>query len=613
MSRVVLGIAGALSAGFLLAVQASRGPAPAPESGPVLLAAPALDAPRRPAGPNLAQARGWCESLRALDGLRQAGHLTLRELDLRFQGTRRPVARQNLIFHVALSLPWEEACPWLERVAAGSDPDDAEDALCALAFSGEPAALAEFEAAPAESRAFPLVDRHEDHELRGRLGERAILRSYRALEVADRAPYFKMTAHLVRVRWQAHPRATHDGAQAAYGREGSREAPSRLRSRLWRAWLGRWPRHPGGDDVALRIARDLLARQRALPAARWFSRATLLPDQDVTLGALAGLLGLAEVALSEAQLDELIEWARAERSNHGLLRYVRLRRRVAREGVAAVCSWLEAESERAPDTLIARAWRARWAEPEPRGLTSGVAPLTTADPLRRLEGARISARQSQAAQEREVPRTVESWWSFGNWGQWSERGRLDPWPEAVDLDPQGLARQLRCWATLAELERRERSLAGSDPAGAADLRYKRAALLFHERRVFYPLYGGCLRSRTLPLAAEAALPSAEWSARLAELERDTRSVRHALHIFEGLAEVEWPGRDRALFSAGLACRRLLHREDWREPGEREEVIRVLVAHFERLTRELPESPLVKDARRAAAWWRRAHAYAFSSR
>ena len=615
MSRVALGIAGALGASFLLALQAGRGArepgAPALAQGPLLLAAEAPRAgPRRAAGPDLAAARGWSESLRALDHLRQVGHLTLRELDLRFRRNRRPVVRQNLIFHVALSLPWEEARPWLERVAAGEDPDDAEDAFVALACSGEPAALAEFEAAGAAEQAFPLVDSHDEHEQRGRLGERSLLRSYRALEVIDRAPYFKMIPHLVRVRWRAHPRTTQDGAQPTYVREDLCEAPPRLRRRLWRAWLQRWPRHPGGDDVALRVARDLAARQRALPAAQWYSRASLLPDQDVTQGALAGLLGLAEVGLSEGQLDELIEWARAERSNHGLLRYVRLRRRATREGVAAVCSWLAAESARAPESLIARAWRARWAEPAPRGLASGVAPLTTADPLRQVRGARISAEPSRAVAARAVQRTVSSWWRFGSWGQGSELGRLDPWPEAVDLDPRGLARQLRCWATLAELERRERR--AQEPAAAADLRYKRAALLFHEPRVFYPLYGGCLRARTLPLAGRA-LPRVEWRARLAELERDTRSVRYALHLFESLAEVEWVGRDQALFSAGLACRRLLHRENWSEAGEREEVIRALVANFERLQRELPASPLVKDARRAAAWWRRAHAYAFEAR
>ncbi|MGE0707878.1 MAG: hypothetical protein AB7N76_12785 [Planctomycetota bacterium] len=552
--------------------------------------------------PPLHAARGWAASLEAAYKLLlpiEDPAQRLKLLTARLAGADEPVVRQNLIFQVSLGIPWELARPWLLALWQDpqGEPGDRRDAELALAMSGELDALEAVEGRAAPSGPEPwLADTVQDHERLCLAGARERLRAYRALEVVDRAPYFKMTAIHAHVRWYPHPRAAAGPARGRTERDEVALPPPTLRHRLHLAWLARFPHHPGADDVALRVARQLSARGEHLAAARWFSRASLLPDQDVTHHALAGLLGAAELLLDEDQLATLIAEARASGQNFELLRYVRVRRLAARQGPAAGCAAAEEVAREDPDSLLARAWRARWAEPAPRGLESGVAPLTTADPLLRVEGDRIAAEAPREARERGVPQRIGAWeWA----GQTGVLGRCDPWPEAVCFAPRELAAQLRTWSTLAELEARERA-AGGDP----DLVYKRAAVLFHEPMAFVPAYARGTRGVwSMPFRDSGTHGYAE-----ARFECETRAHFLAASLFERLADrcPDYPGRDQALFSAGLAWKRLLTREAWVTYEDRLAAIRSLVRVFERVVAEHPQSPLSDDAARAAGWWRRAH-------
>src|SRR5262245_229631 len=94
----------------------------------------------------LRRSRGWTAFLEVSGSMAGTGTAALRRerTDRVLTGLEDPVVRQNAIFLVALTWPWEEARPWLEDLRARGDPGDAEDALVALAFSGEPAALEAF-------------------------------------------------------------------------------------------------------------------------------------------------------------------------------------------------------------------------------------------------------------------------------------------------------------------------------------------------------------------------------------------------------------------------------------------------------------------------------------
>lgn len=562
-------------------------------------AAPRLD---------LAEATGWVASLQALDRLAGSARspatcdqpptppdnpaALLAALEAALARARAPVARQNIIFHAALCLSPAQSAPWLRALAAGPDAEDAEDALVALAFAGDDASAAAFErlaAAPAPVQANVLVDTIEDHEaLAARRGAdaRALLRAYRAYEVLARACYFRLTPYLIRLRWVP----------------GCPIPPARQVA-LLDAWLRRWPGHPGSDDVALRIARLEAARGDELSAARWLARSAALPDQDVTGAALGGLAARADVLLDEADLERLA----VDRTlpNRGLVQYARVRRLALRSPALALTELSRGD----PDDPLAVAWRTRWTSPVPRGLDSGLRPLPADDPLRRVEAL---APPPPARTPPEPRDPIEE--------------RLRPSLERLLLEPAPLARQARLWATLATLEERART---APPDEAADLRYKLAAVVFHQPDAYFPAYLVVNHFWSLEwLSRGAALggPGDERQARaLWAFLREAHGWLRATEAFHALAEHPWPGRDRARFSEALAWHRLIDAPPrqvlaWSLVGHgdrpprldagrvggvrREDAMRATLEAFETCAREDPTSPLADDAARAAAYWRR---------
>lgn len=534
----------------------------------------------------LAQARGWISALRALARLGpRSPEQRLAEVVAAFERAADPVARQNLVALSALVGPPGLATPWLRGLWRAGAAADAEDALCALAFLGDPEAGAAFEAlarSPAPVEARRLVDRWSDHEALGEAGERELLRSYRCLELLDGDPYFEFTPYAVRLEWTARPCLD----------------PERRRALLL-AWLARWPGHPGSDDVALRLSRLHEARGERVQAAIWAARAAALPDQDVTPQATRALARLVEVALEPGELAALAAALGPGDPGRGLVRYAQARRVAGRDGLEAALHLVARLAEADPDDPLSAAWHLRWSSPPPRGLDGGLVPLPRDDPLRRVIGSAPTPTARATLLDR-----PSRWDDRAS----EEEARLRPGPEAVRLDVARVAAQLRAWETLRELERRAAAATGD---ARAELLYKQAAVWFHDPRVLFPAYGA--RDQSFPWSVASGVDDA----RRARFDAESHALLRALALF-GRLEAEhpgWAGLDRVLFSEGLAWRRLVDDRPWlATAGAGEErqrdAIRAAARCFEACAVRFPRSPLADDAARAAAWWRSAHRDAF---
>ena len=543
----------------------------------------------RPADPStpkqLAKVLPWWRSIRTMAGLKaaQKPKTLAKGLKEALLLAENPVARQNIIFLAVLTLPLEEARPWLAEVAAQGDDDDREDVTCALAFSGDTVAREEFRrlaTVPADADVHKLRDLpcdivHIANE--GTVDARRILRSYHCIEVLDRDPYFDET--LVYHPWLPHP-APSDGL--------SRE--------LLEAWLRRYPGHPGGDDMAWRLGRIHTRQGKHLMAARWYSRAATLPDKDVTTGSILRLLATAELMLSPAQLDLLAHEKGLDTPNRRLVRYVWIRKVAAREGFVQALRLSEAFARNDPDSPLGRAWRNRIAAKPAKGLDSGVAPLPADDPLRRR----------LAAEKVRVPGATSRLGTGYDDLEYFGGPRLQPKLEPFVLDSEILAAQLRVWETLAELELRTVRARGS---ARGDLLYKQAAIFYHDSRVLFPAYGRQSVSFgwLFGLLGEDVGRKALVRVRRRFME-DSYSMSRALELFR---RIEWeapayPRMDKVLFSQGMAHKKLLDYAPmrWIRDDEKDVLVRAVIDSFERCARRYPSSPLARSAKLAAAWWRR---------
>lgn len=531
----------------------------------------------------LARTRGWLASVLAFHGLPALPAPEARaRLVALLAAAREPVIRQNLIFHLALGV--RDGLVGLEAEALELDADDLEDLEVARAFAGEPAAVASFVATarvPSAAAVHRLMDRHDDMEALGEAGgagARAVLRSYHAIEVLDREPYFDMLAVRIPIAWKSVAEPT----------------PEPLRSRLEEAWLARWPGHPGADDVALRLARTHLAAGRHLEAARWYGRSATLPDQDVTRRAVGGMVALAELYLDREDLLGLAEEEGLATPNHELLLYVLARRTAAEVGPEEGLDVVREALRRADVPTLEAAWHRRWAVVPPKGLSSGLVPLPEDDPLRRRTQQPVAATgRASGATARRTP----------------DERRLAPHREAVHLDGVALAVQLRTWETLAELD---------DRAGRArrferaDVAYKAAAVLFHQRDAYYPVYAWHTWSFGASLYEAWRRDPQAFREGADRFQATTFSWRRALDAFEAILaqHPESDLLDRVRFSMGLCWRRLLDyrpRHVFTGPDQdddlEEEAVANLIAHMASVTRLHPTSPLADDAARAVAWWR----------
>jgi len=560
-----------------------------------------LGGPGKPA--QLAAAGGWMRALAVHAALPPAGGpaAELAQLQATLAVAADPVARQNLIFLGVLTLPPDVSHPWLRALAAGSSAADAEDALVALAFDGDAEARAGF-ARLAETRSPAPVHRLLDdcyaHEELGRTASdeaREVLRSYRAIEVLDRVPYFKITFHFVRhAPWRPHPARTPD-----------------LDRELLAEWVARYPGHPGGDDMALRLGRLATARGAHVEAARWYGRAVTLPDQDVVDEAASDLVATCELLLTPEELDGLAHEQGYLTPNRTLLQYIRLRRLAAERGFDVATWYAAALGRDEPQSLLGYAWNHRRATLEPRGLRSGLVPLTADDLLRGRDPRPPSFPRAEGAPDiTALP---------GLWVRPKDaKARLYPWPERVQIWELGVMRQLRAWEALAALEQRAAQAAGD---ARADLLYKEAAIFFHDPRVLYPAYASARDYRKL-FATVTGTRTCARPASFGAYVRTSYSLLRAIRLFERIERdhPDYAGLDRVIFSEGLAWKELL---DWKcdaveggygcvkeDPYPRRTKIRLATTTLERCAATFPQSPLADDALRAAAYWRRTEPNAF---
>ena len=493
-----------------------------------------------------------------------------------------PVARQNLIFHIAIELPSETAFPRLRLLGPGGGGGDAEDALCALAFRGDPAAMQEFlslSSIPALVEVRRLVEADEFEHLAA-AGERELLRAWRCIEALDGAPYFHASIGFP------------TGSSAAPGGEV-------VAAEILPAWLARYDGHPGSDDMAWRLARISLRRGDRQDALRWASRALTLPDQDMAPASAELLVSIAELSPLEGSSGVFLPDPWEPERNRGLLSYVRIRRIAAERGFAEGLAEAERISLVEPGLEVSRAYRARWAEAPPRGLESGAAPLPRGDPLLRVEGERIEDRMLVN------PATAYNTWAWHcaaaedpDDPDSRTSARLRPSPDPVRLPLRRLAFQLRCWSTMEELQWR----ASREPScdGRADLDYKRGAVFYRERDILFPAYAVDAR-RCSGLPSGWSLDDGESEARWLH---SSLSLPWASATFEGIREGAPSSAvaDRAAFSAGLAGIRAAgdrHLWPWKAA-----FLRVGAEAFERCARDYPSSPLARDAAAAASYWRR---------
>jgi len=571
---------------------------------------------------DLARAPGWIAFLATWLRLPAAegDAERLARIQEAFANASGPVVRQNLIFLAALALPLEVALPWLQALAGGEDAADAEDALVALAFTGDASARAAFERLahdPSPAKVRRIMNYYRLHEAESKQNDdasREILRSYRAVEAYGREPYFKMVAY-----------------DAALGEQEDRdwrrwvgwtERPPLSRPEcvdLVEAWLARYPGHPGSDDMALGIAWWHVRDGLLLDAARWFSRAAVLPDQDVAWSAVRSLAGLCEIDLAPEDVLRLSEDQGLSTPNRRFFQYVWIRRLAAERGFDVALRELGDLAHREPDSELAAAWRGRLAVEAPKGLDSGMTPLPADDPLRRRAGSVVwpPDERPTAWAGADAP----AWARYGFQTGGSDERCLDPWPEPVRLDRSRLPGQVRAWETLAELERRAARARGE---GLADLLYKQAAVLFHDRDAVFPVYGSHTYDFTATLSSvhwrHGASQTTAVEGAQQRFEATSLAYVRSLALFERIEREHptWAGMDKVLFSEGLLWRRLVdykpssqHVSWWRGAGPDEmNAIRRTVASFERLVARFPASPLADDAEAAAAWWRRARPTAF---
>ncbi len=550
---------------------------------------------------DLSKQRRWAHCLQCF-GNQEDAH----ELDARFERLRaalaqatNPVARQNLIFLAAMTLEPNSARRLLDPIVAGDNAEDREDAVGALAFSGDAGMFATFRALPIrDAKVHRLVDSLPELELiaaAGTTAARRVLRSYRLIEALDRDPYFDIMSLVAPHDWMPPPNPSVE-----------------THERFLKTWLERYAGHPGSDDMGFRLGVLAVRRDDMLGAAVWFSRASTWPDQRVNDWGSPGhaLRTCAEFFLDLGQLDHLLNTDGLQTPNRQWLQYVLVRRTAAEQGFEDGLRLAAAIATTEPETVLAQAWRERWAAPAPRGLMSGVTPLAPNDPLlavaniatgpamRVITGARVH----RVTASRELTQTDREFWK--RLAALEDQSRLYPSSESKAIDEARTAAQFRIWETLAELERRASRVRGD---AAHDLIYKQGAIFYHEAaNALLPTYQRGRRRQDSMMFSRVVTKARAQLVR--HRFRDTSfGPLRAIALWRHLEQraTGYPGLDKALYSQGLAWRKMLDHEDapvYHLPSHKE-VVTGLVDAFDRCAQRFPQSPLARPASDASRYWR----------
>lgn len=403
---------------------------------------------------------------------------------------------------------------------------------------------------------------------------------------------------------------------SVYGlRRGVRPESARrsLLRRLLPLFLKAWPGHPGSDDFAATLCHEALAVGNRLDAYRWAQRSTLLPDRD--RGLTRTFSAMADSQLTLKEVEALLDSDDGD-YNRDFLRYTCFLKRVRVDLEAGLKEFDECAEDAAG--VFAHARRAAAEVDVPPGLRDGLDKALTLElliafPLRSRALAKTPTVSSDddggrylnvlSSSEREVAR----------------RTRLDG-KNSISLNVSRLARQYRLLVELRQLERLEHAAEGERKA---ELRTRRARVIYRNPDAFFPVWAQHHMSFGHDLNAVRCDSHAD--ARLASYVAQAFNLRRAYELFASVL-TEFPsyrGKDRVLNGLAQCSAKLM---DYRpakaidawvfsEPRPKETSAQAF-AHgqvaewFERLVRECPTSPLADAAERAARYrrtqQRRAH-------
>ncbi len=552
--------------------------------------------------------------------------------------------RQNVIFLAALvsGEPGKLLAPVFRRETAWSDKNDAIDAGVALAMLGGKEAvrwlLNEYEGDTCFKAGFSLeFDRLAEFE--SRKNARSVMRSYRAFEILARRAYFLLQSVTSRPNqlfpslWCPAPIKPADDEHA---------------EEMLGALIALWPHHPGADNFAYHACCIAARRGDALRACRWALLGSLLGDGDRAHSAFNRALSLVEAHLNSLDLHALLRCPEAKLYPR-LLRY-ELFLHLARRSLPTALTYFDRLAEE--DEFFAAVKRLSADVSAPGGLKSGVLEELsrravaeydkTSRRLRRFDAYPLEEIHPGEAPEtlpvrcggRVIDVPVKRPW-------WAATDAESPHPPPSDysniyttgrdrsrwrkLHPERIARQYRLLLALRELRRMEES--ETDPVRKADLRYKRAALLYHNRRIFHPAWAGETHSFAHALNNPAPLPKERKRRYLRCWAEHAFAHLRAYRLFDSILRdcPSYPGRDKVLFSMAICYSRiLLNRtaqsidawpfpenppEDLDENGEcvspeRDFGHRRVMELMYRVADEHPESTLADDAARAARYRQR---------
>lgn len=506
-------------------------------------------------------------------------------------------ARQNAIFLCALAAP--DATDRLTGLLKRDDLSEADrsDVRCALAALGDESSLTWFEdeLAPSECmRGQRLFTFNDYKRLETQEAARERTRTYRTWEVLMGRPYFRRLNLL---------------QPSVYGlRHGARPEAARrsLLRRLLPLFLEAWPGHPGSDDFAATLCHEALAVGNRLDAYRWAQRSTLLPDRDRGLART-----FTAMADSQLTLDEVETLLASDDGDHNrdFLRYTCFLKRVRVDLEAG----LEDFDECAEDAggVFAHARRAAADVNVPAGLREGLDSALTLELLiafpvrsRALAKTPTVSAEDDGGRYLSVLSTSER--------EVARRTRLDG-KDSISLDVSRLARQYRLLVELRQLERLEATATGERKA---ELRTRRARMLYRNPDAFFPVWAQHHMSFGYDLNAVRCDSDAD--ARLSTYAAQAIHLRRAYELYASVL-AEFPGyrgRDRVLNGLAQCSAKLMDYrpaktiDAWTFPDPRpKQVPGLAFAHgrvadwFERLAAECPASPLADAAERAARYRR----------
>lgn len=512
--------------------------------------------------------------------------------------------RQNVIFLVALAAP--DAKQRLRKIIEATDKkltrEDRTDAGCALAMLGDEKAAEWFEKEfkGSECMLGRPVFSFGDYVSEEEKDNREVTLSYRTWEVLFRRPYFRYLQFLARTNlYSMHkPSVTQD-------------VTDKLARRFLPLFPAKWPGHPGCDDFAVRMLNYAISGGDLKSAYRWAQRATLLPDQDCQDPMVKVFTAIAESQLSVSDIDEILASPDGNH-NRDFLLYTRFLA-LAKEDRGRAIKYFDEIALSDKHSLFARARSLAADCAVPEGIRGGADGNLS---LRILVSYPKRSKELAGTQwEPEDKIREEDFLGVLNYREREValRTRLAR-KDSIKLDPKEVAWQYRILLELHNVEQMEKAQA--NPSTKADLRYKQASIVYHNRGIFFPVWAR--HHLNYGYSLNQVRFDGKGDERLTNYAARTFYLRRAYDLFISLLKdyPEYKGADKVLFSAAKCYAKLMDYRPakavdvWTYPdappedskeGKVEYGHRRVAELFRRVIKEFPDSSLADDAERAATY------------